>query len=201
MAPPASKAAAGDDGSRLLAGATAGLAGPDGTAVVTAVPKPAELNQHDRTLLPPPLGRLTFFQLALLYGAIVADIVVMAYTDPLSSAPFVTQLLLFSLQFFLLVAIVLVFFLLTSNTLYIKLGLYNRYLRDYKHFFLIAGIALGLFTAAGGYKLAQSYNDTPLVALWQQPGYQALWIIMRTAVLLYWCSAAYSSVHCLSSCE
>lgn len=56
-----------------------------------------------------------------------------------------------SLQCFLLVAILLAFFILTSSTPIVQLGLYDRYLKQHRLYFLIAAASLACFLGVGAY--------------------------------------------------
>jgi hypothetical protein len=59
-----------------------------------------------------------------------------------------------SLQVFLLLAIVLAFFIVTtSSSPYVKLGLYNKYLRQHRAVFALSLIALVLVGCVGAYRL------------------------------------------------
>ncbi len=58
-----------------------------------------------------------------------------------------------SLQFFLLLAVLLCFFLLTSQGLYVQLNLYDRYLRQHGAFFVTGALALVAFVGMGVYSL------------------------------------------------
>ncbi|GBF96467.1 hypothetical protein Rsub_09266 [Raphidocelis subcapitata] len=79
------------------------------------------------------VGRWRLAQLGAVYAVICAHAAVMAYTDPLPFDPtFITLLLLFSVQLSLLLGILLAFFLLTSNTIDVRLGLFPLYFRRYR---------------------------------------------------------------------
>lgn len=62
-----------------------------------------------------------------------------------------------SLQLFLLLAIILSFFLLTTAiSPYVQLGLYNKYLKQYRAVFALSLLTLLLVGATGAYRLVSA---------------------------------------------
>lgn len=131
------------------------------------------------------------------YAVIIAQALVYGYTDPLNTDSNVVLFLMFSLQLFLLMAIVLGFFLLTSRTVYIQLGIYNKYLIEFKWFYITFLIAAGFFGGVQGYKLVLASQNTPQMAIWKAPVYYPIWVVQRVVLLGFDCIAAYYSMRVL----
>lgn len=65
-----------------------------------------------------------------------------------------------SLQIFLLLAIILAFFLLTTSiSPHVQLGLYNKYLKQHRAVFALSLITLLLVGGTGAYRLVSSSSS------------------------------------------
>ena len=62
------------------------------------------------------------------------------------------------MQLGMLVAIVMGFFILTSSMLYVKLGRYDKYFKEFVVFYLAAAIEFILMAAAFAYKLVSPWQ-------------------------------------------
>lgn len=134
--------------------------------------------------------------LAVLYIAILAHTLIMAYTDPISftvSARFI-NIIIASVQVFLLCGIVLAFFLLTSNTTLVRLGLYDRYFQQYKYVYVSLMAALGNLLAVRAFSLYYTFSDEPVPFTWEPNSiYLPLWVLYRASVLVFYCLTAYGA--------
>jgi hypothetical protein len=72
-----------------------------------------------------------------------------------------------SLQVFLLLAIILAFFLLTTSiSPHVQLGLYNKYLKQHRAVFGLSLLTLMLVGSTGAYRLVSS-NHSSMQVHWQ----------------------------------
>lgn len=111
------------------------------------------------------------------------------------------QVIIASIQIFVLLAITLAFFLLTSNTTLVRLGLYDRYLAQYKPVYLSTALALLLLLTIRGLSLFHVFTGSAVPFSWQPNTafgaqdnvYFPLWVLTRLALLLFYCLTAYSA--------
>lgn len=72
-----------------------------------------------------------------------------------------------SLQIFLLLAIILAFFLLTTSiSPHLQLGLYNKYLKQHRWVFALSLLTLLLVGSTGAYRLVSHCSGLQQVQLW-----------------------------------
>ncbi|KXZ44457.1 hypothetical protein GPECTOR_67g297 [Gonium pectorale] len=124
---------------------------------------------------------------------IVAHVMVTGYTDPLYTRAPLTQVIVYSGQVGLLLAIVMGFFLLTSQTLYIQLGRYDLYLREFAPIYGLFLAELALYVVVKVYATVALLRRVSYLAMWSLPAYTALWTIQRVLLLLFWVAAAHSA--------
>ncbi|KAF6237645.1 hypothetical protein COO60DRAFT_1615298, partial [Scenedesmus sp. NREL 46B-D3] len=140
------------------------------------------------------ITRGNVIQASVVYAAVVADIFVTAYTDPLQTSEVLTHMLLLGLQIFLLFGTVLAFFLLTTSlSLHVHLGLYDRYLKQHGGVFTLCLLSVLLVGSIGAYRAVLVYRSIPYPGVWQQPGYQVLWFIQRLCLLALQCRAVHAT--------
>ncbi|KAF8072586.1 RNA methyltransferase [Scenedesmus sp. PABB004] len=159
----------------------------------------AAVDQTDLERPPLPVGpggvsRAAVAQVAVVYASLVAHILVTAFTDPLQTTEALTHILLLGLQLFLLLSIVLAFFLLsTSLSPWVKLGMWDRYLRQHAALYALAALALALVGGVGALRLALVWRQVPYLDYWRQPGFAAVWYAQRACLLLLHCRAAHAT--------
>jgi len=132
--------------------------------------------------------------LLIVYVAIAAHVFIMAYTDPVDSPAFLIQIILSSVQVFVLAALALAFFLLTSNTTIVRLGLYDRYARQYRGVYASMAAALLLLMAVRALSLYHVFSGLPVPFTWAPDSYYfPIWVFHRAALLLCYCLSAYAA--------
>ncbi|KAG2423582.1 hypothetical protein HXX76_015221 [Chlamydomonas incerta] len=171
-------------------GASPGKPGND--AQITVMPSgEAELTEVMFPSYKKMLRRMSYQALAL-YGLIVGHVMLTAYTDPMYTRSPLTQVIVYTAQIGLLVAIIMAFFVLTSQTLYIQLGRYDLYLREFAALYSLFVLDLLLYIAIKVYATVLLYQRVNHLALWYAPGYTALWTVQRLVLLLFWAAAAFA---------
>ncbi|GFR51697.1 hypothetical protein Agub_g14141, partial [Astrephomene gubernaculifera] len=138
------------------------------------------------------LRRMTY-QLWAVYLLIVAHAMVTAYTDPIYMQSPLTQVIVYGSQGGLLIAIIMAFFVLTSQTLLIQLGRYDLYLREFAALYGVFALALALCIAIKVYSAVLILRRVSYLAMWDMPAYTALWAVHRVVLLLFWVAAALSA--------
>ncbi|GIL92766.1 hypothetical protein Vretifemale_20259 [Volvox reticuliferus] len=98
--------------------------------------------------------RRMIYQFGAVLALIVAHIILIAYTDPIYIKSPLTQVIVYSGQGGLLLAIIGGFFVLTSQTLYIRLGRYDLYLREFAAIYIMFLLEAVLYIAMKGYATA-----------------------------------------------
>lgn len=146
----------------------------------------------------PGSGRSLLRRMAIQFCAVVLLVVahgfVIAYTDPIYTSAPLTQVIVYSVQVGLLLAILMAFFVLTSQTLYISLGRYDLYLKEFAPLYGLFLVELALYVALKVYATVLLYRRMSHLALWDAPGYTPLWAVQRVVLLLFWVAAVASSV-------
>ncbi|GIL92765.1 hypothetical protein Vretimale_11737 [Volvox reticuliferus] len=138
--------------------------------------------------------RRMIYQFGAVLALIVAHIILIAYTDPIYIKSPLTQVIVYSGQGGLLLAIIGGFFVLTSQTLYIRLGRYDLYLREFAAIYIMFLLEAVLYIAMKGYATVLLYRRMSYLALWDAPGYTPLWVIQRVVLMMFWVAALYSSL-------
>ncbi|KAG2427216.1 hypothetical protein HYH02_014621 [Chlamydomonas schloesseri] len=166
--------------------------GKPADAQITVMPSgEAELTEVMFPSYKKMLRRMSYQALAL-YALIVGHVMLTAYTDPMYTRTPLTQVIVYTAQIGLLVAIIMAFFVLTSQTLYIQLGRYDLYLSQFAFLYGLFVLDLCLYVAIKVYATVLLYQRVNHIAMWYAPGYTALWTVQRLVLLLFWVAAAYS---------
>ncbi|EFJ43436.1 hypothetical protein VOLCADRAFT_106863 [Volvox carteri f. nagariensis] len=165
-----------------------------GDATITVQPQ----RETDLTEEMFPSGKGMLRRMSYQFGGvmvlIVAHIMVTVYTDPIYLKSPLTQVIVYSAQGGLLLAIIGGFFVLTSQTLYIRLGRYDLYLREFAVIYILFVIEALLYIAMKAYATVLLYRRMSYLALWGAPGYTPLWVVQRVMLMLFWVAALYSSL-------
>ncbi|GLC36764.1 hypothetical protein PLESTM_000499400 [Pleodorina starrii] len=173
---------------------TASQPGAAGDTAITVRP-PAELDLIDEMF---PDGRSMLRRMSYQFWGVlvltVAHILVIAYTDPIFLKSPQTQVIVYSGQGGLLLAIIGGFFVLTSQTLYIRLGGYDLYLREFGALYAMFLLEALLYLAMKIYATVLLYRRMSYLALWDAPGYTPLWVTQRVVLVLFWAAAIYSAL-------
>ncbi|GFH20486.1 uncharacterized protein HaLaN_17616 [Haematococcus lacustris] len=104
---------------------------------------------------------------------LVAHVLITAYLDPSSYSSQILLILMASTQVAIHVILILAFFVLSSQTLMVKLGRYDRYLQAFRLMYGTWLIELLLLAASKAFYL--------------------VWAIQRTGLCLFWAVAVYSA--------
>ncbi|KAJ9535020.1 hypothetical protein QJQ45_029686 [Haematococcus lacustris] len=125
---------------------------------------------------------------------LVAHVLITAYLDPSSYSSQILLILMASTQVAIHVILILAFFVLSSQTLMVKLGRYDRYLQAFRLMYGTWLIELLLLAASKAFYLqVLVLQDTSHVSAWRVPGYLVVWAIQRTGLCLFWAVAVYSA--------
>mmetsp|Transcript_23100 Transcript_23100/g.50702 ORF Transcript_23100/g.50702 Transcript_23100/m.50702 type:complete len:218 (-) Transcript_23100:489-1142(-) len=124
---------------------------------------------------------------------ILAHVMIIGYTDPLDNTSKIVQIMVISIQIGMIVVIMMAFFVLTSHTLYIRLGRYDLYLKEYKFFYISFIIELLLFVGAKVLYIVLFIQNVPPLEFWRVKGYLGLWLAQRIVLLIYWLIASYAA--------
>jgi hypothetical protein len=92
----------------------------------------------------------------------------------------------------MVVLIMLAFFLLSSQTVFIRFGRYDLYLREYALFFAVFIITLALFIFTKVRFIYMFNENLSPLAILQQTTYFIPWLIQRIFLLAFWALATYS---------
>ena len=92
----------------------------------------------------------------------------------------------------MLVIIMLAFFVLSSQTVFIRFGRYDLYLREYALLFTVFFIELILFISDKVYYITLFNQNLPPLAILQLNSYFLLWLVQRIFLLVFWALATYS---------
>lgn len=93
----------------------------------------------------------------------------------------------------MLVIIMLAFFVLSSQTVFIRFGRYDLYLREYALLFSTFFIELVLFIATKVYYISLFNQNLPPIAILQLTSYFILWLVQRIFLLGFWALTTYSA--------
>ncbi|KAG2489267.1 hypothetical protein HYH03_012287 [Edaphochlamys debaryana] len=143
---------------------------------------------------PQTLQRRMRYGLAAVILLVVAHAFVLAYTDPIYIQAPLTQVIVYCFQVGILLAIAMAFFVLTASTLYVQLGRYDLYLREFAFFYGLFVLELAVYVAVRIYSAVLVYRRISYLDLWDAPGYTPLWMVNRAVLLLYWVAAVASSI-------
>mmetsp|Transcript_32612 Transcript_32612/g.45252 ORF Transcript_32612/g.45252 Transcript_32612/m.45252 type:complete len:208 (-) Transcript_32612:104-727(-) len=148
-----------------------------------------EIHSHtSREALRPNVWVDSQFKVALaaLYASVAVDVLVNAFTDPLHSEDTNLHLLVFCLQLMTFLGSSIIFYILLSETFLIKKALYRRVVEEFQFFFFLYPVYFFTLLVLRFYRLALVYSFYPDLAVWDQPGYYAMFCIQKLGALAYW---------------
>ncbi|GAX83454.1 hypothetical protein CEUSTIGMA_g10879.t1 [Chlamydomonas eustigma] len=136
--------------------------------------------------------RLTW-QYWIIHLLVLINIIVVGYTDPLDNPSITVQVIVYGVQLGLMIAIIVAFFIATSQTVFIRFGRYDKYLYEYKYYYLSLLVEFLLVLGAKVYFVVLWTQYTSPLELWSMSVYSALWIAQRSVLLLYLMTATYAA--------
>ncbi|MEW5307267.1 MAG: hypothetical protein WDW38_002490 [Sanguina aurantia] len=131
-----------------------------------------------------------FLQLRAKYwtlcALVVAHVMLTGYIDPLDASNNLIQLILYFVQVGFLIGVMMAFFLLTSNSLFIKLSRYDFYFSEFRVLYAAFAVELALMLTVKIYQGVQLYSRGSYLDPWLDPAFNVLWVLQRIMLLLFW---------------
>mmetsp|Transcript_21520 Transcript_21520/g.41053 ORF Transcript_21520/g.41053 Transcript_21520/m.41053 type:complete len:190 (-) Transcript_21520:121-690(-) len=121
-----------------------------------------------------------------MYLALLMDIVVVTCTDPVYSEQIVVHFVAFGFQLLTFFVTTMIFYMILSETFFIKKASYQRVMKEFNLFFWVAPVHFLLFLLVRMYKLGLLYSYYPHLAVWNHAAYYTLYCCHRIGGMVYW---------------
>lgn len=123
---------------------------------------------------------------AAVYAALALDVVLAATLDVLYEDDIAYQALAACVQLLVLLGTVLLCYVLVTETVIVKMALYDRVYSEFRGAFWVVGVYLVLFVVAKLQRLALLDGNMPHLKVWDEPAYLPFYVVQRLFAVVYY---------------